>query len=434
MAITYGNTDIPSARVTVRSGGTIAISAAFSNTAGLVGVMDTDNGEATTGETISINSSSDAETQFGETSELTEQVKLAFGNDTSTVYACPVSETEETETFDTVSSGTFSNVPALDPTVQPNHEITAQDTTEGASVTVNIVREEGEDIASPTDANTINLNPNTGEWEADESSTYEITYTHGSYNEAIRGVVSKVPRQVGVCTENNQIVGELGTQLSDYANDFGFMHGAFGLNPEVDSATYTNSYDDRRLIAIAPSRAYLDAANENMVRTVGAVVGKQASKDLGDSTTYETVAGFADLHTKYTNSELGTLIDEQVLTLRQGGGIKIVKDMTTSTDPRFERIFASEITDEATEISHQISQGYVGEANTLTNQKSLGESHDSSYSEMEDDALLDNFDVGVSEGGDNQVDLDIALDIVDVIDTVDVTITVGDVIRNGGAS
>lgn len=430
---TFGTTAIPSDQITVQSGGTFAVSAAFSTTVGLVGGMDTANGNATPGETIKVESSADAETKFGAGSELKEQVDLALANGAGTIYATPVSETQTTESFSSTGSGAVANTPVFDPRVNGEHTVDVQDTTDGVSVTVNYVDESPP--STPSDADTMNFNTTTGEWDADSSSSYDITYSYGDYAGAITSNLKKVPRFVTVLTENTSVANDLLTNLNDYAQNFDFMHGVVGAMPDVTPSAYSDNFDDRRLIIVAPSRAFTDSANTNMVRTLGGVGGKQAGKELGDSTTYEAVNGFADLNRKYTNSELGTLIDNQVYPLKQGGGIKVVKDMTTSTDAKFERVYASEVVDEATELSHEISQNFVGEANTESNRFALGESHASSYAEMEDDDLLDAYSVQVTEGANaNEVDVSIGLDVVDVMDLIDVEITVGDVITNEGAS
>jgi hypothetical protein len=432
MAETYGTTTIPSDSVTVRSGGTVSIGAAFETTLGLVGGMDTANGDATEGDVITVESTSDAEQQFGENSELAKNVAAAYANGAGTIYAVGVSETQTTESFDASSSGTLSESPVFDPTVHPDHDITATDTVEASDVNVNIVYGTP---SAPADANTIELNPVTGEWESDESSDYDIDYAYGDYDSAITDVVKKVPRIVTVLTENETVANSLLTELNTYDSDFEFMHGVVGAEPEVSAASYSDNLDDRRLSIVAPSRGWLDSAETDQVRTMGAVGGRASGKPLGDSMTYEPLQGIVSLNTQYTNSELGTLIDSQVMPLRQSGGIDIVKDMTTSTDVRFERLYASEIIDEATEISHQISQQFIGNANTEDNRLLLRESHTTSYNELLEDQLLEDFLVNVSKGAnDFEVDIDIGLDVIGIIDTVDVTITVGDVVQNGGAA
>lgn len=435
MAETYGTTDIPGDSIEVRSGDTVAVSAAFETTLGLVGGMDVPNGSATPGEVTTIESSSDAQTAFGENSELKEQVSAALNNGAGTIYAVGVEETtSNTESFSGTQSGTLQDPsgPVFDPNVQDEHSISAQDTANNDSVDVNISYESPP--SAPSEANTINLNPVTREWNADESSDYEITYDYGDYSAAVTEVAKQVPRTVGVLTENTSVANDLLTELNSYDVGFDFMHGVVGAMPEVSASSYSDSFDDRRLSVVAPSRGWVDAAETDMSRTIGGVAGKQAGKALGDSTTYESLDGYASLNTVYTNSELGTLIDEQVYPLQQKGGIRVIKDMTTSTDARFERVYVSEIVDEATEISHQISQDFVGRANTDDNRTSLRESHASSYAEMSANNLLDAYSVSVSVGAnDNEVDLDIALDVVGVMDRIDVTVTVGDVVTNQGA-
>lgn len=434
MAEVYGATGIPSDSIEVRSGGTVAVSAAFQTTVGFVGGYNSANGSATEGSVTTVESSADAANKFGENSELKEQVDVAFQNGAGTIYAVPVSETSVSGESAGGQSGTLSNVPVFDPNIHDEEDITATDTG-GTDPTVNISY--ASPPPTPSDADTVNVNPVTGEFEFDAAAagSYEFSYAYGDYSSAITEIVKKVPRFVVVLTENTSVANNLLTELNTYDQDFDFMHGVVGALPEVSASSYSDTFDDRRLSVVAPSRAFTDSAATNMQRTLGAVGGKQAGKALGDSTTYESLGGFASLNTTYTNSELSTLIDNQVYPLKQGGGIKVIKDMTTSTDAKFERVYASEIIDEATEISHQISQQFIGEANTEDNRLSLRESHTSSYAEMENDNLLENHHVAVSKGAnDFEVTVDIGLDVIGVMDLIDVTITIGDVVINEGAA
>ena len=434
MADIYGATGIPSDSIEVRSGGTIAVSAAFETTLGLVGGYDSANGSATEGDVTTIESSTNAETEFGEDSELAEQSSLAFQNGVGTIYAVPVSETTVSGEGAGGQNGTLANTPVFDPNIHDGEDITAVDSG-GTDPDVNIVYDSPP--TTPTESDTVNVNPVTGEFEFDAAAagSYELNYAYGDYSSAIAEVVKKVPRIVTVLTENTSVANDLLTELNTYDTDFDLMHGIVGAMPEVDSSSYSDSFDDRRLSVVAPSRGFIDSAETNMQRTLGAVGGKQAGKALGDSTTYEGLGGFASLNTSYTNSELSTLVDNQVLPLKQGGGIKIIKDMTTSTDAKFERLYASEIVDEATEISHQISEDFVGDPNIQDNRLSLRESHNSSYAEMSNGDLLEDYNVGVSKGAnDFEVNVDIGLDVIGIMDLIDVTITVGDVVTNGGAA
>lgn len=435
MAI-FGTTDIPSDSIEVRSGSTVEVGVAFARTVGLVGGMDTANGSATTGEVVTVESSSDAAAKFGASSELKEAVDLVLNQTPppNTIYAIPVAETTVTGEATGGATFTTANTPVFDPNIHDEHTVDVVDTG-GTNPTTNIVYESPP--STPTEADTVNFNPVTGEGEADAAAagTYEIDYVYGDYSSAIAAIAKKVPREVLVGTEATSVGNTLLTEMNNAASDFKFMHGQIGAMPETSASAYSDSFDDRRLSVVAPSRGYTDEASTNEQRTLWATGGKEAGKALGNSTTYESIAGFTELRTSYTNSELGTLVDKQVYPLKQGDRIFVVKDMTTSTDSKFERVYASEIIDEATDISHQISTEFVGDLNIETNRFALGESHASSYEEMEDDNLLDAYTVSVSEGAtDSEVDVDIGIDVVNVMDTIDVTITVGDVIQNGGAT
>lgn len=434
---TFGTTDIPSDQITVTSGGTVDASAAISFTLGLVGGMDTGNGSATDdGTVVEVASSSDAAAKFGENSELKELVDLALAQESppSEILAAPVEETTVTGESAGGQSGTLDNVPVFDPNVQDEHDIVASDSG-GTDPTVNIVYDSPP--ATPTDADTVNVNPVTGEFDFDSTATgsYTFDYDYGDYSTAITNMADRVPRVLFVATENTSVVSSLETEVNDHKSEFEFITGMAGILPETTASSYSDSFDNRFISLVASSRAFTDEAETNMVRTGGAVAGKQAGKALGDSTTYESLGGLSSLLTDYTNSQLGTLIDAQVLPVKHGDRIFVVKDMTTSTDAKFERIYGSEIVNEAIEISHTISQEFIGELNTESNRFALGESHISSYDEMKSDDLLDDATVNVSEGATaDEVDVSIGLDVVDVMDLIDVDITVGDVLTFEGAA
>lgn len=428
----YGTTVIPGDEITVMGGGTIAVSTAFARNMGIVGGMDVEEGTATTGEVEEVSSVSEAEGLFGEESELARAVRAAISNGVRTVYAVGVPEETAEETFTTADSGTLENAPLFDPNVHPDHTIEVSVGIDEQEVT--IVYEDP--VPADAGVDEVLINPITGAWAADTSDDYEFTYDYGSYSQAITSVADRTPRTLAVLTESMDVANELAAELSTRAQNFNFTHGLTGAQPELDSNEYEILMDDPRMSVVAPARSFTDDAEEKQVRTIAAVGGHIASLPLGSSSTYDSLSGLTGLAQSFTPSEAGALIDESVLPVMRDGRILIVKDMTTSTDVRFERIYANEIVDEATELSHLISQQFIGELNTPGNRQDLDESHRTAYQEMADDRppLLDNFAVSVEEGADpNSVTITIGLDVVNVIDTIDVKVVVGDVITNGGA-
>lgn len=437
MALNYGTTAIPGDSYSVIQGGTINVGAAFERSVGLVGGMDTANGTATPGETVEVSSTADAIEKFGDGSELHRQVSLAFNNGAVTVYAYPVTETTgETESFSSTQSGTLSNIP-FNPEIQAEHEITAQDTTEGQEADVNIVYEDAP--SAPTTSNTINLNPVTGEWQADASSSYDITYDYGDYGTAaIDGILDEEPRRVALLRETSSDITSLATELTARADNFVFGGGVGGAVPFEDPSNpstsgYTDSIDEERISLVASPYGYIDAAETDMQRTTGAVAAELVSLPLGESATNNSLSGFTGLRTDLTPSQAGDLIDEQVLPLIDYPPVTIVKDMTTSTTQKFERAYVMDVVDEATEVSHRINRQFVGEQNTSQNRNQLARSHKNSYKGFTTSTprLLDDYAVRVEEDSvdRDQVNVHIGLDVVDIMDNIEVTMTVGDVVN-----
>lgn len=427
MAETYGTTaDIPGDSITVREGGTVAAGVAFTTTLGLVGSMDTANGSATPGEVQNITSQSDADGAFGADSELATQVNLALSQGgVSTIFAAGTPTTTTTQSETASQQFTIDDAPAMDPRVT-THEVTGTDTAAGQDLTVNIV--DASPPSEPTDANTVNFNPRTGEVHADESSDYDITYTYADWSTAIDSVAAKIPRILSVCTEAASVRSVALSTVNNYDPDFDFMHLMVGAPFGLDGTTYTPSESDRRLAVVATSRGWLDEAETDMARTVGAAGGLQASVPLGDSTASTSLNGFASLGETFSNSTQATMIDNGLYPLGRDGGIEVVKDTTTSDEAKFGRISWSEIVDEAVELSHQISKDFVSEANTENNRLALGESHRNSFREMQNDNLLDAFYVSVVDTGGDEVSVNVGLDLVDYMDKISVDISVGDVV------
>ena len=427
----YGTTVIPSDQITVFGGGTIAVSTAFAQDAGLVGGMDIEEGTGEAGEVYELRSVSRAVDLFGENSELARAVRATISNGVQTVFATGVPETESTEEFTQVDEGVLENAPLFDPHVNEEHEIEVLD---GATeLDVTIVYDEP--VSADAGPDEILVNPITGEFATADSGTYDITYTYGTYDDAITDVASRAPRVLGVLTESNEVADELVSTLNTNATQFDFTHGFVGARPELDPTGYETLQDEPRLSVVAPARSFTDDAQTSQVRTLAAVAGHVASLPLGSSSTYDSLSGLTGLAETYSPNDAGSLIDNGVLPVMRDGRILVVKDMTTSTDVRFERVYSNEIVDEATEISHLISQQFIGELNTQANREDLQDSHDSAYLEMKNDRppLLDDYAVSVEDTGGNVVELTIGLDVVNVIDNIEVTIVVGDVITNDGA-
>lgn len=444
---TYGYSSgiYPSDSITVNSGDTVQIGISFNATVGIVGNYDDANGTATAGQVTEVTSSRDARDKFGEGSELHRAVEQAYANGAVTVFAYPLPKTETTETG-LSGSGTLSNTPVTDPRVTTS-EITVKDTTASADETVDI---DYSSVQQNTSLNTASadefkINPINGDFQDDGTgNTYDVTYEYSTsteWNDGVDALANEDVRFLVALTEEEGRQNDAVIKANTEAQDFDFFRVVSNAPPGVEPASdpdnvqdgeYSHNFDESRLVLAASARGYAGSDGSEEVRTAATYGGKLAGKTLGDSTTYESVSGLLSLNREYSVSEAEDWINNGVTPIRQTNNIFVVKDMTTSSDSRFERVFATEIVDEATEGSHQIAQSFIGELNTQDNRRNLEDNHSILYEGFleEEPPLLDNYTVNVTESStnENEVDVDIGLDVVNVIDIVDVNITVGDVI------
>jgi hypothetical protein len=193
---------------------------------------------------------------------------------------------------------------------------------------------------------------------------------------------------------------------------------------------------------LGPSRGYLDAAETEQARTTAAVAGELAGIPLGLSSTNNSIAGFQSLVSPLSGPvDAGELIDNGFMPLLDYGGndgVVIVKDMTTSDEPKFERVYSNQITDEVVTLLHEIARDYVGEPNTDGERANLRRSVRNMLNGLEGSTppLLDDSvaSVSQSDSDDNAVDVTIGISPVGVMDTIKATVVVGDIVRNEGTA
>lgn len=434
----YGQNQLPGDVVTVREGSTVAISLGFNATLGLVGNMDVSNGSATQGEVQHITDPTDALDNFGEGSELHQQIQMAFSNDVPDIYAIGVSETETTESITGSSTGTLSDAPLTNPEVCPEHTITVTDTSDGGSMTVNFVY--GDDSpTAPGEPDTVAINPVTGEWTADSSSDYDFTFTHGDHESAIPKVLEKNIRFACVLTESEGIANTLLSELNSHAQNFDFMRGVVNGTPEVTASNYSDALDDQRICVVEPAFSFTDEAETERVRTCGPVASHLTSRPLSESATgviHGQIDGLVSLGRDLTASG-ADWVDKNVLIVVPGTNIHIAKDLTTSTATNLGRVYAAEIADEVALTHHLIAEQFTGSFNYPERRDELETSLEVPLIDMSNDnpPLLENYTVSVTEGAsDFEVDAEVGIDIVGVMDRINVNITVGDIVTLQGVN
>jgi hypothetical protein len=288
--------------------------------------------------------------------ELSRGAAAASANGVGTVYAVPLAETTTTETTSSAASGTLGEAPIFNPDLHPDHDITVTDTVSGNDVTVTVVYEQS--VTTPSEADTMNLNPITGEWAADTASDYDIQYTYGNYTDAIDAAADLDVRYVVVGTEAESVKADLVAALNDIANDFDFKRGVVGARPEIDggqTGSYTPSQRDWRLVEVAPS---LGTGASGPTRSAYAVGGFMAAQPIGPdgSGLYDPVNGLVGLNTAYRASEAKDFSGVTAIT-RNG---TLATTETTSDEGQFRLIYATEIIDEVALDLFNVASDYAG--------------------------------------------------------------------------
>jgi len=364
MAITY---DTLGSTVNIFSSGFVPPSGVNTQVA-IVGGYDSGNagGSVAAEEATVVKSSTEAENKFGADSELAYQAKTAFAAGASAVHGVPLPETTPTESFGGTATGTLSNVPFFDPRVHPDQDVTAQDTQSNNSVDVTVV--DANSPSTPSSSDTINLSAATGNWEADSSSDYDITYTYSTYQAAINTAANRAVRTVAVCTENDSVINTAQTELSNAAESFQFGRGVVGSSLSLSPSgvnSYAPAVDDWRIIEVTPSRA---TYNDTEVRTVGAIAGLVAAQpiDVTGSITYDSLNNIFDSlgvefsPVKASNFERVTAITDE---------FEIAEGVTTESQSEFQDIYKAEIIDFTIEQLFARIKSYRGGSNTLRSRR-----------------------------------------------------------------
>lgn len=328
-----------------------------SNAVAIIGGYDADNAsnEVTAGESIKISEPVDATDTFGDC-EITRVASVMAANGTSNIFAIPVPETTETESFTASQSLSLSNTPVFDPSVHPDHEITVTDTNSSTDLIVNLVY--STTVTTPTESETANVNPITGDIETDASSDYDVSYTYGDYTTAINTAADLPVRYLCVLTEAPSVKATAASTVSNVAADFDFKRVTVGARPEIDEAEVTNYTPDEaswRMVEVAPARG---TAESGGVRTQAAVTGRMASQPIGPdgSALFESLNGLTDLNTNYRSTTAQKFDSVTVVDRTQTIG----QAVTTSESEQFRNVYATEIVDEIALRLFGVAREYAG--------------------------------------------------------------------------
>lgn len=414
--------------------------------------LDSATTTATINEPSQINARLEADSTFGDGSELADAMKdaLANGANIDFLYGVPVDRFIRQESPGT-QTGTLSDVPIYEDT----SEITWSDTGTG-DMTVEFVYDSSP--STPGDADTVYLNPFTGEYAADAapSTSFTVDYKSLDYDSAfgaseVQNVVAEDETGIYVAlSEADSVSSSLQAEASTLRSQYKMVNALHAAEPNdnetvndssgnfvrfdarYDAANYgtaNQSVDADYFFKFAPVR------QEDVKETVmGGVGGLFAGNAINDPIYNDPLNGFAALEQSFSKSEADDMRDNFVIPIRQAGSIRVKDNLSTSTETDWERDFwRRRITDRVILIAKTVGDTIIGEINDPQTRSAAQRTIEAEMRSLVDDRLLkantadtQNWFVDVYESStdSDEVKIDIGFTPFGVVKRVDASVTI----------
>lgn len=462
---TYG--DFPGVRVTTEKGGISQISIGATERLVLFGQANYDSAtnevsgdnadlDVSAKEPEQINAPRVADGKFGSGSELAEGMKDALANGANITYlygvAVPrVSVSDETQQAQT---GTLDNVEL----VENRTDITVDD--DGTDLTIEF-RYDGAPEA-PTNADTVYINPLTGEYAADSAPVSDFLFSYDYYDytsafesEGVSNVVSE--DETGVffaLSDSDSVSSSLNTVVNNLRTNYQLATALTFAEPNANKlledaettdenagayARYDPStYDDANQ-SVTESYFYKFAPGreENIVKTIGGgLAGLFAGNPISDPIYNETISGYQSLEQQFSKTEADDMRDRNIIPIRSGGQLRVKGNRSTAykeNDAVGADFWTRRITDRIILIGKMIGDAILGLVNDEDNRKAAAREIRAQMRSVANDGLIKpngsdetNWTVNVYEDptDSDEVKIDIAFTPYGIIKRVDETITV----------
>jgi hypothetical protein len=480
MVTTYG--DFPGVRVEVAGGGITAVAIGEEEKLVLFGeasyqdddtlqsdgtedALETDlTGSPETAEQI--NARREADTTFGDGSELADAMREALGNGANIDYLYGVAPRRYNVADETQStqSGTLNNTPIWEENVADESNIQAiavEDDT--GSVTMTVEYDYSSPPAQPSAAETVAINPLTGEYAADAApdGDYQFDYKYLDWQSAFDAAdVTQVVQEdetgiYSAISDSDVVSGDLNSTVSTHRGDYKLINALSGAQPNTnevitsdgqtlasDHTNYTRrdaqydtgsfsqgSVDADHYFKLAPVRE----ANEPKT-VLGGVSGLFAGNPISDPIYNDPVSGYGELEQSFTKADADNMRSENVIPIRQAGSVRVKDNLSTSTESDWERDFwRRRIADRVILIGKTIGDTIIGRINDEQTRNAAARLIRAEIRELVNDRLLQpntdgetNWYVDVYEDStnSNEVNIDIGFTPYGIVKRVDESITI----------
>jgi hypothetical protein len=463
---TYG--DFPGVRVDTSQGGISSVAIGVAEKVVLFGEAGYDSsnnvdGGASASTPRQINAPLEADTLFGADSELAGGMQEALQNGANIdfLYGVAVPRTDVTAESQGAQTGSLDNVEIVENT----DTITVEDMDGTGSVTATLdveFRYAGAP-STPTENETVFINPLTGEYAANTAPTdhFEFDYTFNNYETAfndsdVLGVVDE--NETGVfwaLTDSDAVSSQLDTVVSTLRDNYQLVTGfAFaepndqvtfepaettvengGAEPRYDTANYASanqSVSSNSFFKPAPARTDSDPD-----KTIGGgLAGLYAGKPIDNAVYNEAVSGYNTLQQKLNKTEADELRDQDIIPVRSGGSVRVKGNRATNfseSQTVAADFFTRRITDRVILIVKQVGDAIIGRINNPETRAQAEQLIDGELGKLAADGIIKpntgdetNFNVQVYEDSTNknEVNVDVQFTPYGIVKRIDASVTV----------
>lgn len=452
---TYGS--FPGVRVETKSGGISSISIGSEEKLVVFGeaLYDGSNsvdGTGSVSEPEQINARLEADTTFGEGSELAEGMREALANGANIDFlygVAPPLVSVTGETFDGASSatGTLENVEIVedaDAISTDTDSYTFEFRYNGAPST-------------PTEDDTVYLNPLTGEYAVTSGSVTSaastIDYDHLDFDSAfgsdsVRNVVNEDETGVYVVlSDSDAVSSSLQAEVSTLRDNYQLVN-ALALAEPNDNEVLEDNSADARFDAATYSSAnqsvsaeyfykFAPGREQNTDKTIGGGLGGLfAGNPISDPIYNDSLNGYQSLEQSLSKSDADNLRDEDIIPVRSGGSVRVQGNRSTvysDAGTVAADFWTRRITDRVILIGKQVGDNTVGLINDEDTRARAERLINAEMRELVQDRLIRsngenevnwNVDVYEDSTNRNEVNIDITFTPYGIVKRVDETITV----------
>lgn len=316
---------------------------------------------APSNEAVPINTRIDTASEFGQSSQLAEQLQAAsqdgatISTEEDILYGVAPGETSVTDEQVATGSGTLTNAPI----VAQQSEVVVTTTDDATSTTteysVNFVYESLPTAPSGSE-DVVNLNPVTGEFEGPTSDDYSVSYKYLSWEAAIDAAATAIGIDevgvIGIDTTSDTVSSYLASTLDRIRTPYRLAVGATiaqpnvtndAGDPNIDADGFTDTLDNAALLSFSGGTLRAKPATEGseprpLNTAIGGLVGAVASNELTESIWNDVLTAYDgyELTQEFDGTEIETLRDKQTVPLRaasrnEEGQMQIRGNHTTST-------------------------------------------------------------------------------------------------------